>query len=579
MKSGEEHARGDLGHAELQLDWDAGKLEDRWPTGPDTSYLLLRTGVLPSQVTGEGGRGRVLEVAAAEAIHSCRLSLQGMESIVVEPSATMLGRARQRIAEYGARVTLIRGVAETLPFGDGSFDRVLIDSAIDHLSKPELSVGEMTRVLKPDGRLVISFVNYGGASVRLSRMMYRAARLAGFVSPHGHLPWDSPVPIEHTFECTYPVLLRLCEPHLELDRIFGVSIGWLVPGWGSFLQRLPPAHALRLLQRLDQFAHRRPALADFIVSVWRPRPAASRSRRPATVRDNRFAVAPDDVVYPDKIRAEARYWERWQDGAAVPALARGEGRHINAAYTGDPDRLWLEDLIARGPFRRAAILGSDGGRYERLWLERRGSERTDIYELSRTVIRRLRARLGLGWGLPGSGRQVRFVRADLNFVRLAADRYDVVWSSDCLHHIANLEHLFDEVARALRRGGLFAFREYVGERRMQYTPQRLARANAILAEVPARWRRGEVLEPPPLDRLSPFCAVRSDAILALAEERFELLHKRAAAPLGPLFAALELAALEREAPDIAARIRAAEADAAGDPALAPTEVYALFRNR
>src|SRR5262245_2125862 len=195
VKTSEEHSRGDLGHADLQLDWDAGNLEGRWPTGLDTSYLLVRAGALPSAIAGEGlreGARRVLEVAAAEANHSCRLSLQGVESIAVEPSAAMLARARRRIAEQGARVTLIRGVAETLPFADRSFDRVLIDSAIDHLGKPELSVREMTRVLKPDGRLVISYVNYGSLSVRLSRMMYGAARLAGLVSAHAHLPWDSP---------------------------------------------------------------------------------------------------------------------------------------------------------------------------------------------------------------------------------------------------------------------------------------------------------------------------------------------------------------------------------------------------
>jgi SAM-dependent methyltransferase len=279
VSTGENGGRGDLGHAELQLDWDAGNLESRWPAGLDTAYLLIRVAALPSDVTAEGGPGRVLEVAAAEAVHSCKLSLLGMDSVVVEPSPTMLERARRRIGEQGARVALVRGVAETLPFADGTFDRVLIDSAIDHLGKPELSLREMTRVLKPDGRLVISFVNYGGVSVRVSRMLYAAARRLGLASRRSHLPWDSPVPIEHTFECTYPVLRRLCDPLLQLDRVFGVSIGWLVPGWGAVLQRLPQPRALDLLRRLDRFAFRRPGLADFVVSVWRPRPGPARRRR------------------------------------------------------------------------------------------------------------------------------------------------------------------------------------------------------------------------------------------------------------------------------------------------------------
>src|SRR6185369_1655137 len=64
VSTGENGGRGDLGHAELQLDWDAGNLESRWPAGLDTAYLLIRVAALPSDVTAEGGPGRVLEVAA-----------------------------------------------------------------------------------------------------------------------------------------------------------------------------------------------------------------------------------------------------------------------------------------------------------------------------------------------------------------------------------------------------------------------------------------------------------------------------------------------------------------------------------
>jgi SAM-dependent methyltransferase len=259
--------------AEFQLDWNSGNYQ--WPSGLDTSYILLRVAAVASDVTGEGATGRVLEVAAAEAAHACRLSLKGLEAIVVEPSPAMIERARQRIAECGARVTLIRGVAETLPFADRTFERVLLDSAIDHLAKPELGVREMGRVLKPDGRLVITFVNYGGFSVRLTRILTRLARLTGLRSTKEFLPWDSPVPFEHTFECTLPRLRRMCEPHLELDHCFGVSIGWMVPGWGWLLQRLSQPRALAIVQRLDRLAYRLPRMADFVVSVWRPRAVQS----------------------------------------------------------------------------------------------------------------------------------------------------------------------------------------------------------------------------------------------------------------------------------------------------------------
>jgi SAM-dependent methyltransferase len=258
------------GNRELQLDWDVDKLHGNWRLDPDNEFIMARLGTEPIAATMAGGPGRVLEVAAAEAIHACKMSLQGTDTYVVEPSPTMLARARERIREYGARVHLVRGIAETLPFADASFDRVLLDSAIDHLADPGRGLAEMTRVLRPDGRLVVSFVNYGSLGVRLSRVIYRVGRAIGAMRRDRRYFWDSPVPDEHTFECTLPLLERLCAPHLELDRVVGVSMGWMVPYWGRLLGRLPTTWSDALLTRLDRIAGRRPHLADFVVSVWRP---------------------------------------------------------------------------------------------------------------------------------------------------------------------------------------------------------------------------------------------------------------------------------------------------------------------
>lgn len=571
---------------EFQLDWDSEKLLGTWPTGPDHFFIMHRMSEVSVEATAAEGPGRLLEVAAAEATHSCKLNLRGMESIVVEPSLAMLERARVRMEEYGARITLIRGVAETLPFRDQTFDRVLIDSAVDHLAHPELGIAEMTRVLRRDGRLVITFVNYQGVGVRFARLLYRAARLTGCASTSEHLFWDTPVPAEHTFECTLPVLLHLCRPHLDLDHVFGVSIGWMVPGWGALLKWLPRRWALALLRGLDRLARRRPRSADFVVSVWRPRraeaPAPARAGAAQAAGDGAapFAVDRADVVYRGKAREEAEYWAQAPFGGGFVEVMRAGEREVNAAYTGDPARSWIEDLIGRGPFRDAAVLGCDEWGYERLWLERKGSERLDVYELSPGVIRKVRAGLGLGLlATRGPRRRVRFIRSDLNFARLPEGAYDVIWSSGTLHHIVNLEHLFAEVERALRPGGLFALCDYVGERRMLFAPKRLARINAALLAVPARWRRTAAVRPPRFEQLSPFCAVRSDEILPLATARFELVHKGEVGALFPLNMAVDLTALEREAPEVRARLLSAEREALREPTARPCGAYAVFRRR
>jgi SAM-dependent methyltransferase len=254
---------------QVQLDWDVTALHGAWPTGLDNRYLLGRLHDVPVDATAAGASGRVLEVAASEAIHSCRLNLRGLSAFSLEPSPAMLARARVRMAEYGATVTLIRGIAERLPFRDQSFDRVLCESAIDHLADPGLGIREMARVLKPEGRLVIGVVNYGSLNVRLSRVVYRVARRLRLASRERHLFWDSPVPIEHTFECTYPILMRLGRQHLDLERAFGVSIGWAFPRWGAVHGPLPEDVAMRLLRGLDRIAYRVPRIADYILSVWK----------------------------------------------------------------------------------------------------------------------------------------------------------------------------------------------------------------------------------------------------------------------------------------------------------------------
>jgi hypothetical protein len=120
---------------------------------------------------------------------------------------------------------------------------------------------------------------------------------------------------------------------------------------------------------------------------------------------------------------------------------------------------------------------------------------------------------------------------------------------------------------------------YVGERRMQFAPLRLARVNAVLRALPARYRRTEAIAAPRVEGLSPFCAVRSDDILPLAEARFDVVHKATSGALCPLTFGVELATVERALPELLARLRAAEDEAARDPALRPCVVYAVFRKR
>lgn len=575
---------------EIQDAWDPVPLREQWPMGLDNYFIMKRLMQVPVEQTLIGARGRVLEVAAAEAVHSCRLAAQGLECHVVEPSEQMLARAREHMARHGVHLHLVRGIAEALPYPDRHFDRVLIDSAMDHLAAPDAGLREMLRVLKPDGRFVVSFVNYGSLAVRLSRGVYALERRLNPAAREAKRFWDSPVPYEHTFECTYRNIGELCGQYLELDRVLGVSMLWGAPGWARTLGRLGRDRGLRLLERLDALARRVPGLADFVLMVWRPRAAGEvpggglralaplarlTAARPAPPppRLATMRVTPADPIYRQRAAAERAWEEEWGLApflAARMATVRGLE---NRALSGDARRSALDLLAARGPFARVALLGGDREDEAEAWLRAAPSGTLDVVEASPRRIARLRARL------PGAGERVRLQCQDLNFLALPSQAYDLVIAASGTFRVVNLECFFDEIAQALRPGGLLGLVSYVGERRQLYAPARLALVNAALAEIPDRFRldEGKNIGPANQDTIAPFGAVRSDEILPIVRARFEVVEEHLAGRLFPLHLYLDIPALEREAPELLERLLTRERELAADPAATPCTAYMVLR--
>ena len=573
-----------MSHPELDIQdaWDPDAVRRGWPAGLENEGLLRHVWSKPVALTALGATGPVLEVAAAEALHSCHLAEQGLECVVLEPSAALLARARSHMARLGVRVQLVRGIGEALPFPDRTFDRVLCDSALDHFAAPDLGVREMARVLQPGGRLVLSFVNYASLSARLSRLWYRIDRVR---APEGAAAlrfWDSPVPHEHTFEGTYRNMLALCGQYLELDRVVGTSMLFGVPGWGALLRRLPERRARGLVLTLDRVSRRVPGLADVLFTVWRHRKkeefhgiGIALMPRLARLGTGQSVAPPVRVA---TMRSSPADPVRRVRAVAPRTAARGGWRGARSASTfelatllGDRTRGWFDDLVRRGPFRDAALLG--GSPLAEPWLRRDASPRLDVFDPSRLALGALRHDLGAVL------HRARLARADLDFLLLPPSRYDVVWSDDGLRDVVNLEYLLDEIAAALRPGGLFAYHGYVAERPQRFLPARRARLQAALSEIPRRWRRvsPDALTTVLADPHGPLSAVRADEILALASARFEPVHEVRGGALFPIPQALDLAGLARDAPEVLARLDELEAAGLADPAVEPALAYVVMR--
>lgn len=101
--------------------------------------------------------GIVLDVACGPGIVSAALAARAREVVGLDVTPEMLARARQRCAEAGVRnATFREGSATELPFAEASFDAVVNRLAIHHFKEPRVALGEMFRILRPGGTLVVA---------------------------------------------------------------------------------------------------------------------------------------------------------------------------------------------------------------------------------------------------------------------------------------------------------------------------------------------------------------------------------------------------------------------------------------
>ena len=101
---------------------------------------------------------RVLDVAAgsgdlAVALH--RKTQPGGEVWITDINHRMLERGRDRLLDEGIASPAVQCDAERLPFPSGYFDCVTVGFGLRNMTRKDAALAEMTRVLKPGGRLVV----------------------------------------------------------------------------------------------------------------------------------------------------------------------------------------------------------------------------------------------------------------------------------------------------------------------------------------------------------------------------------------------------------------------------------------
>ncbi|MHB1322883.1 MAG: class I SAM-dependent methyltransferase [Coriobacteriia bacterium] len=136
--------------------------------------LMLRPAVDPG--------GRILDVGggAGQLAHLLAEEL-GARVTVVDPTPEMLAHV-----SVDERVEAVLGIAEDLPFADGSFDALVVSDAFHHFRDQDRAVQEFARVVRHNGLVLVLELD---PKVRPMPLVAYAERLMGepgaFMTPVG----------------------------------------------------------------------------------------------------------------------------------------------------------------------------------------------------------------------------------------------------------------------------------------------------------------------------------------------------------------------------------------------------------
>jgi SAM-dependent methyltransferase len=140
---------------------------------------------------GEAPAGRtLLDVGGGPGYFAAAFADAGVRYLGVEPDPSEMHAAGPAVG--GGTGTFVRASGMALPFADNSVDICLSSNVAEHVPRPWQLGGEMLRVTKPGGLVVLSYTvwlgPFGGHETGLRHYLGGARAADRYARKHGHRP-------------------------------------------------------------------------------------------------------------------------------------------------------------------------------------------------------------------------------------------------------------------------------------------------------------------------------------------------------------------------------------------------------
>lgn len=102
---------------------------------------------------------RILEISCGMGGTLVALAHAGADVVATEFNREYCAIAQRRGERYNLDLPIFNAVGEAIPFADNTFDLVICWDIVEHVQNPAHMVRELRRVVRPDGRVLLTIIN------------------------------------------------------------------------------------------------------------------------------------------------------------------------------------------------------------------------------------------------------------------------------------------------------------------------------------------------------------------------------------------------------------------------------------